>query len=315
VPDADTATVVRDARPLPNARVRRWRRTPRGLAAYLFLAPFLLLFVVFLVLPLIYALHLSLYQDTLIGDRTFAGWDNYARVFGDEAFWRGIKNMLLFGAVQVPVMLGLALVFALVLDAGTTHLRSLFRIGFFLPYAVPSVIAALVWGYLYGPSFGPFAQFARATGLPPPDFLSDALMLPSLANIVTWEFTGYNMIILYSALQAVPSDIEEAAAICGASPFEIALHIRIPLIAPTILLTAIFSVIGTLQLFNEPQLMKAIAPNIIGDDYTPNIYAYALAFTNQEYNYAAAVSFVLGAFVVVISYTVMFLARRRDATS
>jgi multiple sugar transport system permease protein len=123
------------------------------------------------------------------------------------------------------------------------------------------------------------------------------------------------MIILYSALQAVPSDIEEAAAICGASPFEIALHIRIPLIAPTILLTAIFSVIGTLQLFNEPQLMKAIAPNIIGDDYTPNIYAYALAFTNQEYNYAAAVSFVLGAFVVVISYTVMFLARRRDATS
>src|SRR5258708_22169913 len=175
--------------------------------------------------------------------------------------------MLLFGAVQVPVMLGLALVFALVLDAGTTHLRSLFRIGFFLPYAVRSVIAALVWGYLYGPSFGPFAQFARATGLPPPDFLSDALMLPSLANIVTWEFTGYNMIILYSALQAVPSDIEEAAAICGASPFEIALHIRIPLIAPTILLAAIFSVIGTLQLFNEPQLMKAIAPNIIGDDY------------------------------------------------
>jgi multiple sugar transport system permease protein len=122
------------------------------------------------------------------------------------------------------------------------------------------------------------------------------------------------MIILYSALQAVPRDIEEAAAICGATPLEIALHIRIPLITPTILLTAIFSVIGTLQLFNEPQLMKAIAPNVIGDDYTPNIYAYALAFTNQEYNYAAAVSFVLGAFVVVISYVVMFLSRR-DATS
>jgi len=310
LPEPDSAAVA--SHPRFKARVRRRASAPRGLVGYLFLAPFLLLFVVFLIQPLVYALNLSLYQDTLIGGRTFAGWANYARVFDDESFWRGIKNMLLFGMFQVPVMLGLALALALVLDAGTTHLRGLFRMGFFLPYAVPSVIAALVWGYLYGPSFGPFAQLARATGLPPPDFLSGALMLPSLANVVTWEFTGYNMIILYSALQAVPQDIEEAAAICGATPFEIAWHIRIPLIAPTILLAAIFSVIGTLQLFNEPQLMKAIAPDVIGDDYTPNIYAYALAFTNQEYNYAAAVSFVLGAFVVVISYAVMFLARRRD---
>jgi len=136
-------------------------------------------------------------------------------------------------------------------------------------------------------------------------------MLPSLANIVTWEFTGYNMIILYSALQSVSADVEEAAAICGANGFQVALFIKIPLVAPTLLLTAIFSVIGTLQLFNEPQLMAAVAPQVIGDHYTPNLYAYALAFTNQEYNYSAAVSFVLGAVVVVISYAVMVLSRRR----
>jgi multiple sugar transport system permease protein len=292
-------------------RGQRRAALSRSLIAYLFLAPFLLLFVLFLILPLLYALNLSLFRDTLVGGHRFVGIENYLQVFGDDAFWSGISHMLLLGLVQVPVMLGLALFFALVLDSGTVWLRSLFRISFFLPHAVPSVIAALIWGYLYGPAFGPFGQMARALHLAAPDFLSDRWMLPSLANIVTWEFTGYNMIILYAALQAVPPDVEEAAAICGAKGLQVALFIKIPLIAPTILLTAIFSVIGTLQLFNEPQLMSAVAPQVIGDHYTPNLYAYALAFTNQEYNYSAAVSFVLGALVVVATYLVMFLANRR----
>ncbi|HEX3348374.1 MAG TPA: sugar ABC transporter permease [Acetobacteraceae bacterium] len=302
----------------PAARVgllavrRRRRRYPHALAAYLFLAPFLVLFVMFLVGPLFYALNLSVWRETLVGGRSFAGLANYADVFADESFWRGIRNMLLFGVFQVPIMLGLALIFALVLDAGTTYAKSLFRIGFFLPYAVPSVIAALIWGYLYGPSFGPFTQAANALGWAPPMFLSRTLMLPSLANIVTWEFTGYNMIILYSALQAVPKDVIEAAAIDGARPIRVARSIRVPLIAPTIVLTAIFSVIGTLQLFNEPQLMLAIAPDVIGNDYTPNIYAYTTGFVNQQYNYAAAISFVLGAFVVIISYAVLFFSNRRQ---
>ena len=289
---------------------QRYRRVG---TAILLLLPFLLLFVIFLVLPLVYALRLSLFQDTLIGGRRFAGIDNYLRVFSDGVFWFGIRNMLTFGVLQVPLMLGLALIFALVLHSGSVWLRGLFRIGFFLPYAVPSVIAALIWGYLYGPAFGPFGQLARGLGLPPPDFLSDTWMIPSLANIVTWEFTGYNMIILYAALQAVPQDLEEAAALCGARPMQIALYIRIPLIAPTILLTAVFSVIGTLQLFNEPLLMRAIAPSVIGDGYTPNLYAYQTSFVNQEYNYAAAISFVLGAIVVLLSYVVMLAARRRSA--
>ena len=287
-----------------------YRRT--GTAALLLL-PFLLLFAVFLVLPLIYALNLSLFQDTLIGGRRFSGIENYVRVFGDTAFWFGIRNMLLFGLLQVPIMLVLALAFALVLHGGSVWLRGVFRIGFFLPYAVPSVIAALIWGYLYGPAFGPFGQLARMLGLPPPQFLSDTWMIPSLANIVTWEFTGYNMIILYAALQAVPLDLEEAAALCGARPMQIALYIRIPLIAPTIILTAIFSIIGTLQLFNEPQLMRAIAPDVISDGYTPNLYAYTTSFVNQEYNYAAAISFVLGAIVVVLSTIVMLASRRRSS--
>jgi multiple sugar transport system permease protein len=208
-------------------------------------------------------------------------------------------------------MIGLALLFALLLDGRAVYAPGLFRLGFFIPFAVPSVVAALMWGYLYGPSFGPFAQLADDVGLPPPGFLTASGMLPSLGNIVTWEWAGYNMIVLYAALKAVPGELREAASVDGASDWRIARDIRIPLIAPAIVLTIVFSIIGTLQLFNEPQVMNAIAPDVIGTHYTPNLYAYNTAFTAQQFNYAAALSFVLGAVVFVGSYAFMFATSRR----
>jgi multiple sugar transport system permease protein len=274
----------------------------KAVAPYLFLAPFLLLFIAFIVAPLAYALWMSVFRDTLVGGRQFAGAANYLKVLGDAKFWDGIRNLAVFGIVQVPVMLGLALLFALILDRGQVYGRNLFRLGFFIPYAVPSVIAALIWGYLYGPAFGPFTQLARALGTPPPDFLSRDAMLFSIANIVTWEFVGYNMVIYYAALKALPPDLREAAVIDGASPWQFAWTIQLPLLWPAILLTIIFSINGTLQLFNEPFLMRALAPNVIHSSYTPNLYAYALATANQQYNYAAAVSFVLGVVIAVASY-------------
>jgi multiple sugar transport system permease protein len=285
------------------------RRLRRSVAPYLFITPFLVVFAAFVMVPLCYAFYLSLFQDKLIGGRHFSGIANYVDVFGDNAFWEGVWHMLLFGIVQVPVMLALSLAMALILDHGVVWLRGAFRIAFFIPYAVPSVVATLIWGYLYGKSFGPFSQAAHALGLPTIDFLSSRWMLPSLANVVTWEFVGYNMVILYSALQAVPADLAEAAAMDGASPLQTALLVKVPSIRGALLLTAIFSIIGTLQLFNEPQLLKAAAPSVIGDHYTPNVYAYALAFTDQQYNYSAAVSFVLGALIAVISYGFMLSTR------
>ena len=292
------------------ARVRRWRQ--QAWVPYLFLLPFMVLFVIFLVLPLFYALGISVFETRLVGGTAFVGLENYLRAFGDANFWQGVRRMVLFGIFQVPIMLGLALVFALVLDSGTVWLRNLFRLGFYLPYAVPSVVAALIWGYLYGPSFGPFTQLAELLNFPAPNFLSNTWMLASIANIVTWTFTGYNMIIMYAALQSLPAELDDAAAVDGAKGWQIALYIKVPLIRAAIFLTVIFSIIGTLQLFTEPRIMYAIAPQVIGDHYTPNLYAYTLAFTNQEYNYSAAISFVLGAVVVVFSYTFMLLTNRGE---
>jgi multiple sugar transport system permease protein len=290
-------------------------RLRQAAVPYVFLAPFLILFVVFLILPLAYALVISVFADKLVGGTVFVGFENYAQALGDPAFWGGVRRMIYFGIFQIPIMLGLALVFALLLDSGAAWFTSVFRLGFFLPYAVPAVVATLIWGYLYGPTFGPFSQIADYLGLPAPAFLSDAWMLPSIANIVTWEFTGYNMIILYAALQSVPTEVRDAGAVDGAKPWQIALYIRIPLIFPAILLTGVFSIIGTFQLFNEPSILRANAPGVITSGYTPNFYAYSLAFVNQEYNYSAAVSFALGAVVVVFSYVFMLVTNRREVSA
>lgn len=288
-------------------------RAPGAVAPYLFLAPFLLLFLAFQVAPMIYALWLSLFRERLVGGTVFVGLDNYADVLTDPSLWRGVGNMALFGLIQVPVMLGIALVLALLLDSALVRGRAFFRTAFYLPYAVPSVVAALVWGYLYGPVFGPFAQGAEALGLGAPNFLSAQWMIPSLANIVTWQFTGYNMVILFAALQAVPRDLEEAASLDGAGPAAFAWHVKVPLIRPAIILCVIFSIIGTFQLFNEPRIMASIAPNVIGDDYTPTLYAFSLAFTSLRFDLAAALSFVIGLIVAVVSYAFLALAARAEA--
>ena len=136
-------------------------------------------------------------------------------------------------------------------------------------------------------------------------------MLGSMANIVTWEFTGYNMIILYAALRTIPPDLYEAAAMDGAGAWRIAWSIKLPALRPALMLTLVFSVIGSFQLFNEPNLLQRLAPAVIDSGYTANLYAYSLAFTSQQINYAAAVSFLLGLVIVIVSYAVLLTATRR----
>ncbi|WP_443050315.1 carbohydrate ABC transporter permease [Streptomyces sp. NBC_00286] len=280
-------------------------------AGPLFVAPFLILFVLLFLAPLGYAAYLSLFQEQLIGGTVFVGLDNYVTALKDPQLLHGVGRVALFFVIQVPLMLLLALLFALALDSGLLRLARVIRLGIFVPYAVPSVVATLMWGYLYGPDFGPFAQLSRNLDLPAPAFLSEGWMLGSLANIVTWEFVGYNMIILYAALRTIPHDLYEAAAMDGAGAWRIAWSIKLPALRPALLLTLLFSVIGSFQLFNEPNLLMKIAPDVISSSYTANLYAYSLAFTGQQVNYAATVSFLLGLVIVIASYAVLLTANRR----
>ncbi|WP_316316750.1 carbohydrate ABC transporter permease, partial [Clavibacter michiganensis] len=138
--------------------------------------------------------------------------------------WGSVLRVLLFGIVQVPVMLGLALVFALLLDSPLLRGKRFFRLAFFAPYAVPGVIAAIMWGYLYAPDLSPFSFLTSNV-----DLLSASTVLWAVANVVTWVYVGYNMLIIYSSLLAIPTEIYEAAKLDGASQLRIALSIKIPM--------------------------------------------------------------------------------------
>jgi len=284
-------------------------------AGYLFMAPFLVVFAAMIIVPLVYAAYLSFFRTQLIGGTAFVGLANFARALTDEKFLTGVLRMAKFFIIQVPIELGIALVLALLLDSGRLHLKKFVRIAVFMPYAVPAVIAALMWGYLYGPMFGPFAQLARFFGRQPINFLSDGTMLYSIMNIVTWSWVGYNMMIIYSALRTVPTELYEAARIDGASEFRIATSIKIPAVRPALILTVIFSIIGTFQLFNEPNILGKVAPTVIGTAYTPNIYAYNLAFNGKDFNYAAAIAFILGFVIMIVSYVFQLTTRRKEADS
>ena len=296
----------------PESRPGSANRRKQQLAPYLFVLPFFVVFVAMLMVPLGYAAWTSLFRSRLIGGRVFAGLDNYTRALADPAFLDGLRRVGLILLIQVPIMLGLALVFALVLDSGRAYGSRALRLLIFLPYAVPGVVATLMWGYLYGRNFGPIAQAFRAVGLEAPNFFSEQNMIGAIMNVITWSFVGYNMVIMYSALRVIPHELYEAAEIDGASQLRIAWSIKIPLIRPAILLTLIFSVIGSFQIFNEPQLFDRLAPTVIDVAYTPNYYAYNVAFVNQDVSYAAALAFLLGIVIAIVAYVVQFSSQRRE---
>lgn len=296
----------------PRARVTLARRR-QWTAAYLLVIPFFVIFIAMLVVPLVYAGWLSLFTNQLIGGQRFAGLTNYVTALTDPRFYGGLGRVVLFLVIQVPLMLGLALFFALALDTGLVRGHRFVRLTIFVPFAVPGVVATLMWGYIYGNDFGPIAQVLQAIGVAPPNLLGSSTILGSIINIATWEFAGYNMIIMFAALRTIPTEILDSAEIDGAGAWRTAWSIKIPAIRPAIILTAIFSVIGAFQLFNEPNLLGPLAPSVIGSAYTPNLYAFSVAFTNQDINYAAALSFLLGFVIMIVSYVVQLTAQRRGS--
>ncbi|MFI1000384.1 carbohydrate ABC transporter permease [Streptomyces galbus] len=289
------------------------RRDRRSWAGWGFLAPFVIVFALVFLAPIAYSLYLSLFRDRLIGGTTFVGLDNYTAALRDENFWASLGRVSLFLCVQVPVMLGIALLVALALDSGRLYGKSFFRISIFLPYAVPAVVATLMWGFMYGTRFGLVGDIDDAFGLSLPDPLSPGLVLASIGNIVTWEFVGYNMLIFYSALRVIPQSLYEAAEIDGAGQIRVITAIKLPAIRGALVIATIFSVIGSFQLFNEPSVLQKLAPNAITTDYTPNFYTYSLSFSGQQQNYSATVALVMGVITMVIAYVVQLRGMRKGA--
>jgi multiple sugar transport system permease protein len=290
-------------------RTKRARAVRYGRAVPFFVVPFGVLFLLFYVLPIGYAIVQSLYTVERSGTfgparEVFGGLVQYQRVFENGPFWSSIGRVLLFGVVQVPVMLGLALLLALLLDSGLVKGRRFFRLAFFVPYAIPGVIAAIMWGFLYSPNLSPLKPITSAV-----DFLSAGFVLWAMANVVTWVYVGYNMLIIYSSLLAIPAEVYEAARIDGAGPVRIAWSIKIPLVMPAIVLTTVFSIIGTLQLLAEPQVFRSFS-SAVSSTYTPNLTVYSTS-SIPNFNLAAAFSVVLALATFVLSFAFLKFTQRR----
>ncbi|MGW3753980.1 carbohydrate ABC transporter permease [Streptomyces sp. NPDC005134] len=289
------------------------KRDRRSWTGWGFIGPFAVVFAFVFLAPIAYSIYLSLFRNKLIGGTSFVGLDNYQQALHDSQFWDSLGRVSLFLLIQVPIMLGIALLVALALDSGRLYGRDFFRISIFLPYAVPAVVATLMWGFMYGTRFGLVSDINDALGVSLPNPLGPNLILASIGNIVTWEFVGYNMLIFYSALRVIPASLYEAAQIDGAGQIRVITSIKLPAIRGALVIATIFSIIGTFQLFNEPSILQKLAPNSITTDYTPNYYTYSLSFSGQQHNYSATVAIVMGLITMAIAYVVQLRGMRKGA--
>ena len=287
------------------------RKPRRDWTGWKFLWPFMLVFAFVLVAPVVYSIYLSLFKDQLIGGNSFVGLANYGQALTDPKFWDSFFRVALFLIVQVPIMLVLALAAAFALDSARLHLSSFFRIAIFLPYAVPAVVAVLMWGFIYGTQFGLVGSLNKLLGTAF-DPLTSSWVLVAIGNINTWEFVGYNMLLFYAALRVIPGDLYEAAELDGASAFRVIRSIKLPALRPAIVIGVIFSIIGSFQLFNEPNILKSLAPNAISTYFTPHMYAYNLSFAGQQYNYSATIAIIMGILTGVIAFVVQLRGSRKE---
>jgi multiple sugar transport system permease protein len=284
------------------------RRDRRGIW---FVAPFLLGFLLFMVVPLGYAVYTSLYTYRIIGGTTFTGASNYTQTLQSGEFWSGVIRVLIFAAIQIPVMLAIAFFFATIFDLGVAKFGTTFRTIFFIPFAVPAVVGAVMWSFLLEPQFGPFTHLANSLGFSGTNFFSPSLLLPSIIVIVIWEWTGYNMMILYTALKSVPRDVVEAAILDDTPLWKIIVRIKLPMVRPAIVMLVFLNTIGALQLFTEPQILEYFEQGAVSLNYTPSYYIWNTAIAADETNLAAAMAVILAVIIVLISALSLIVRRRR----
>ncbi|MFF7361938.1 ABC transporter permease subunit [Streptomyces sp. NPDC008125] len=292
------------------------RRRELGAAGAL-MTPFFVLLVTVFLIPVGTAIWLSFFSDDQPGlgfgpEKTvFVGVRSYVAVLTDPTFLGGLGIVALYCLIYIPLIVIGSLALALLLDSGVVRLRATAQLALFLPHAVPGIIAAIIWLYLYTPGLSPVIDVLGKADITV-DFLGVHTVVPSIVNIALWSNLGYNMVVFYAALQAVPREVIEASVVDGAGPVRTALRIKAPLVRSSIVMVAMFTLIFALQLFTEPMLLGQSTP-MINSRFSPSMYIYDAAFTRNNYGLAAAASVILLIFTVALSYGVTRWTNRANA--
>jgi multiple sugar transport system permease protein len=298
-------TTVASTRPAPSpsrpAAVRHRPPASERRAGLLLSAPFVLVYLVFVIGPLLMGVVVSLFNTTTVksGLGAWVGLSNYTKVCADPLFWQAMWHSVLFTLFTTPPLVVLALVFA-VLAARIRRGRLFYRIAFFAPYVVPSSVVALIFLWIYTPQVGLAPKVFDAVGLPVPDFIGSTSGGWTAVTLMTlWWTFGFNFVLYTAAIQDVPADVYEAAAIDGASPWQQIRFITVPLLARTTSLVLILQILASLKVFDQIYLLLSGGPD---QSTRPVIeYIYDTGFTSYRGGYGAAATLIYFAVIVAIS--------------
>ncbi|GAA1355085.1 carbohydrate ABC transporter permease [Streptomyces beijiangensis] len=298
---------------------RRWRRDMRW-SPYAFVSPFFVLFAAFGLFPLIYTGWASLHTVEMISptDMTWAGFHNYSRIFGDHFFWNAAKNTLTIGVISTVPQLLMAMGLAHLLNyklRGSTFFRTVML----APYATSIAAATLVFALLFGRDYGMINWLLHQVGIGAIDWKNGSWSSQfAVSTIVIWRWTGYNSLIYLAAMQAIPHELYESAALDGASRWRQFIHVTLPSLRPTILFTVVVSTIGASQLFGEPLLYDQTAGASGGGEHqfqTLGLYLYEQGWVNGHLGRASAIAWMMFLILLVIGAVNYVISRRLRASS
>ncbi len=295
-----------------------WREIKANRVAYVYIAPFFILFAIFGLFPILSGLYISFFRWDGVGAMKWKGFDNYARLFTDPTFLLAVKNTLFIGVIaHIPILFG-GLILAYILNGKFVKFQNVFKTVYFLPMVTSAVAITIVFQVLFGYNFGLINYFLAMLGLPPVNWLGGAGEYVKTAIIImfSWKWIGWNMVIYLAGMQGISEDIYEASTIDGASASQTFFRITLPLLKPIILFTLIQSTIGTVNLFTEPfVLTNSLTGGTNNMGLTMMMYLLNKAPKgNNIYGLASAVAYVITVMVVIISLGLQRMLGDRDAT-
>ncbi|MBD2163147.1 sugar ABC transporter permease [Calothrix membranacea FACHB-236] len=282
-------------------RNSRWNMTD-NLAGYLFMMPTILVLGIFVILPILYAVFLSLHKVQLLGgiDYQFIGFRNFTRLVEDERVWIALRNTAEYVAIVVPSQTILALILAVTLNSGIRG-KNWWRILYFLPTVTSSAVLTLIFMWIYNTD-GLLNDFLAALGLPTYNWLGDpSVALKGIMIMNIWSTAPFYMVIYLAALQDIPQSLYEAAELDGANGWQKLIHVTIPILKPVTFFVVAMGIIGTFQLFDQSYIFSGGTGGPNNATLTVVLLIYQAVFRNLQMGYAAAIAFLLAAIIIAIT--------------
>jgi ABC-type sugar transport system permease subunit len=294
--------------PVAGRRLRAWRRIAPG---YAFLAPSIVILLVFVVYPIAQSVWMSLHNWSFFSSiHPYVGLANYRTMLHDPRFWNALRNTAIYTVIVVPAQLAIGLALAVALLRNTL-INKFFRSVYFFPVISALATMGIVWKFLLDPQIGIINHLMVSVGLPDIDFLqSTTWALPAVITVGVWKSSGFAMIILLAALQDIPQPVIEAATLDGAGPWQRFRHVTLPLLRPSMLFAAVIATITSMQLFDQVYVMTGGGPLFHTD--TLVTYLYQVGFTDFRSGYAAAISCVLFLLILALSMLQLRLFRFKE---